>query len=120
VQEKLRAAQPPEFFKLRHHDSVDRISATVLKIIKERFSHLFVSPDDKSGKESYVEKWWSKAYNADIEVVRPITEIDGVDTGFVRASRPNGSDSASWEDFLKEEGDYKKVKATNGVNGNHA
>lgn len=119
VQEKLRASLPPEFFQIRHHDSVDRISATALKILRERFPHLFVSPDDKSGKESYVEKWWSKGYNADIEVVRPIAEIDGIETGFVRASRPNGTDNASWEDFSKTEEDYKKSQATNGVNGNH-
>ncbi|KAJ9254364.1 hypothetical protein DTO212C5_9242 [Paecilomyces variotii] len=119
VQEKLRASLPSEFFQIRHHDSVDRISATALKILRERFPHLFVSPDDKSGKESYVEKWWSKGYNADIEVVRPIAEIDGIETGFVRASRPNGTDNASWDDFSKTEEDYKKSQATNGVNGNH-
>ncbi|KAL2014657.1 hypothetical protein VTN00DRAFT_2182 [Thermoascus crustaceus] len=108
VQEKLRAAQPPEFFKLRHHDSVDRISATTLNIMKQRFPHFFVAPGNEEGKESYVEKWYSKAYGADIEVVRPVAEIEGVDTGFVRASRPNGSDRPSWEDFLAEEEDSRK------------
>lgn len=108
VQEKLRAAQPPEFFKLRHHDSVDRISATTLNIMKQRFPHFFVAPGNEEGKESYVEKWYSKAYGADIEVVRPVAEIEGVDTGFVRASRPNGSDRPSWEDFLVEEEDFRK------------
>jgi hypothetical protein len=109
VQEEMRAAQPPEFFKLRHCDSVDRISSTVLKIMKTRFPHLYVAPDHTSAQEALTEKWYSKAYNADIEVVRPICEIDGVENTFDRASRPNGTDRASWEDFRVSEEDYKKV-----------
>ncbi|RHZ56914.1 CAIB/BAIF family enzyme [Aspergillus thermomutatus] len=109
VQEKMRAAQPPEFFKLRHCDSVDRISSTVLKIMQARFPHLYVAPDNAAGQEALTEKWFSKAYNADIEVVRPIAEIDGVDNSFSRASRPNGSDRPSWEDFKLPEEDYKKA-----------
>lgn len=108
VQEKMRAAQPPEFFKLRHCDSVDRISSTVLKIMQARFPHLYVAPD-VGGQEALTEKWFSKAYNADIEVVKPIVEIDGVDNSFSRASRPNGSDRPSWEDFKLPEEDYKKA-----------
>ncbi|EAW08201.1 CAIB/BAIF family enzyme [Aspergillus clavatus NRRL 1] len=109
VQEKMRAAQPAEFFKLRHCDSVDRISSTVLKIMHSRFPHLYVAPDSESAQEALTEKWFSKAYNADIEVVRPIAEIDGVDNSFVRASRPNGADRASWEDFNLPEEDHKKA-----------
>lgn len=96
VQEKMRAAQPPEFFQLRHCDSVDRISSTVLKIMQKRFPHLYQFPEE-AGAEALTEKWFSKAYNAEIEVVRPIAEIDGVENKFVRASRPNGTDRASWE-----------------------
>lgn len=109
VQEKMRAGLPPDFFKLRHCDSVDRISSTVLKIMQERFPHLYVAPDKAAAQEALTEKWFSKAYNADIEVVRPIAEIDGVDNSFSRASRPNGSDRPSWEDFNLPEEDYKKA-----------
>ncbi|KAF7589312.1 hypothetical protein BBP40_004465 [Aspergillus hancockii] len=109
VQEKMRAAQPPEFFKLRHCDSVDRISSTVLKVMQTRFPHLYVAPDNAPGQEALTEIWYSKAYNADIEVVRPVCEIDGVENTFDRASRPNGADRASWEDFRVSEEDYKKV-----------
>ncbi|KAE8135612.1 CoA-transferase family III domain-containing protein [Aspergillus pseudotamarii] len=109
VQEKMRAAQPPEFFKLRHCDSVDRISSTVLKIMQARFPHLYVAADSASGQEALTEKWYSKAYNADIEVVRPICEIDGIENKFERASRPNGTDRASWEDFREVEEDHKKA-----------
>lgn len=114
IQDKLRAAQPLEFFGLRHHDSVDRISATTLNIMRKRFPDLFES-------ESYTEKWFSRAYNAEIEVVRPVAEIDGVDNIFVRASRPNGSDRPCWEDFHADEEDYRvengQATYRNGANG---
>ncbi|KAL2827208.1 CoA-transferase family III domain-containing protein [Aspergillus cavernicola] len=106
IQEAMRAAQPAEFFSLRHCDSVDRISSTVLNIMQRRFPHLYSSPETL-GKEALTEKWYSKAYDAEIEVVRPIAEIDGVDNSFVRASRPNGVDKPCWEDFGKEEGDRR-------------
>lgn len=96
VQDKMRANLPPEFFQLRHCDSVDRISSTVLKIMQSRFPHLFVTPDEPT---ALIEKWHADAYNADIEVVRPVAQIAGVDNSFVRASRPNGTDQASWEGF---------------------
>ncbi|KKK21770.1 hypothetical protein P175DRAFT_0501325 [Aspergillus ochraceoroseus IBT 24754] len=110
VQETMRAAQPAEFFQLRHCDSVDRISSTVLKGMQKRFPHLYRGPSEAGPEDALTELWYSKAYSADIEVVRPITQIDGVDNSFTRASRPNGVDRASWEDFgAKEEGDYKKA-----------
>lgn len=108
IQEQMRAAQPPEFFKLRHCDSVDRISSTVLKIMQARFPHLYAAPE-QAGEEALTEIWYSKAYGGDIEIVRPITEIDGVENSFIRASRPNGTDRASWEDFEQQEEDFRKV-----------
>jgi hypothetical protein len=107
VQETMRASQPPEFFKLRHCDSVDRISSTVLKDMQKRFPHLYLPPG--AGEDALTEKWYSKAYGTEIEVVRPIAEIDGVDNSFERASRPNGSDRPSWEDFGVEDGDRRVV-----------
>ncbi|KAJ5772593.1 CoA-transferase family III [Penicillium odoratum] len=109
VQEKLRAAQPAEFFQLRHCDSVDRISSTVLKGMQKRFPHLYIGPGlGSEGSQSLTESWFSKAYGTDIEVVKPIAAVQGVDNQFVRASRPNGSDRATWEDFQAEEADLKK------------
>ncbi|PWY86799.1 CAIB/BAIF family enzyme [Aspergillus heteromorphus CBS 117.55] len=106
VQDKMRAAQPADFFNLRHCDSVDRISSTVLKIMQRGFPHLYEGP---GGPAALTETWFSHAYNADIEVVRPIADIDGVDNRFFRASRPNGADRASWEDFAKDEPDVRKA-----------
>ncbi|KAJ5715850.1 CoA-transferase family III [Penicillium malachiteum] len=112
VQEKLRSVQSPEFFKLRHCDSVDRISSTVLKGMHERFPHLYVGAGlATEGRQSLTETWFSKAYGTDIEVVKPVAVVQGVDNQFVRASRPNGADRATWEDFRvlgEGEGDARK------------
>ncbi|KAJ5638736.1 CoA-transferase family III [Penicillium herquei] len=112
VQEQLRSVQTPEFFKLRHCDSVDRISSTVLKGMQVRFPHLYVEAGlAEEGRQALTEKWFSKAYGTDIEVVKPVAVVQGVDNQFVRASRPNGTDRATWEDFhvLGEgEGDARK------------
>ncbi|KAJ5256732.1 CheY-like superfamily [Penicillium angulare] len=107
VQAKLRSVQPAEFFKLRHCDSVDRISSTVLKGMHERFPHLYVGAGLQSEeRQPLTEKWFSNAYDAEIEVVKPVAIVEGVDNQFVRASRPNGSDRANWEDF-RSQGDGK-------------
>lgn len=98
VQEKLRKELSPEFLALRHHDSVDRISATTLRMLRGRLPDLFIE-DSSSSSSPYTERWFSERYGEEIEVVKPVAQIEGVDTGFVRASRPNGSDRASWEDF---------------------
>jgi len=112
VQAKLRASVAPEFLKLRHCDSVDRISSTVLRDMQKRFPHLYIDPGKEiEGRQPLVERWFSHAYNADIDVVRPVAAIEGVDNQFIRASRPNGSDRASWEDFRVDgegEGDVRK------------
>ncbi|KGO56534.1 CheY-like superfamily [Penicillium expansum] len=109
VQEELRKVQPPEFFKLRHCDSVDRISSTVLKGMKERFPHLYKPAGSESeGRKPLTELWSSRAYDADIEIVKPVAVIGGVDNQFVRSSRPNGFDRAAWEEFSVEETDVKK------------
>ncbi|KAJ5894116.1 CoA-transferase family III [Penicillium taxi] len=113
VKEELRAAQPAEFFKLRHCDSVDKISSTVLRGMQSRFPHLYIDPDTKAeGQKALTEKWFAHAYDAEIEVVRPVAVVAGVDNQFVRASRPNGVDRPNWEDFKvngEGEADVKKA-----------
>ncbi|KAJ5818721.1 CoA-transferase family III [Penicillium riverlandense] len=109
VQKELLAAQPPEFFKLRHCDSVDRISSTVLKAMQTRFPHLYTpAGEGGEGRQPLTERWFSRAYNADVEVVRPVAVVEGVENRFVRASRPNGTDQPVWEDFQKDEEDVRK------------
>lgn len=104
VQASLRASLPTELFALRHCDSVDRISSTVLRGMKARFPHLYLPSGQKDGAdEALTEKWYSEAYGAEIDVVKPVAEIEGVDNSFERASRPNGADRACWEDFREED-----------------
>ncbi|KAJ5563430.1 CoA-transferase family III [Penicillium sp. DV-2018c] len=109
VQEELRKAQPAEFFKLRHCDSVDRISSTVLKGMQQRFPHLYLPPAAVSAEHNPLTELWScRAYGADIEIVKPVAAVEGVDNRFVRASRPNGFDRATWDDFNVQEEDVRK------------
>jgi hypothetical protein len=104
------------FFALRHQHSVDQISGTVLKRLRVIRPDLFSGKNEKGevvpGK--YKERWWSGRYGAEIEVVRPVARIDGVETSWVRAARPNGSDNdnKSWAAFeedsgMEEGGDYR-------------
>ena len=110
IQDTLRSSLDPEFLKLRHYDSVDRISATALRGMEDRFPHLFISPNrTNSNEEPYTEEWFSQAYSARIEVVRPVAEIAGIDNSFKRASRPNGNDRPCWEDFQQQENDYRSM-----------
>lgn len=87
----MRSQLSPEFLALTHSHSVDQISkaAREMMMTRESAKGLF----DKK----YLETWWSQKYNEDVSVVRPVVEIEGVEIGFVRGSRPNGMDSASWE-----------------------
>lgn len=88
VQAALREQQTPEFMALRHAHSVDQISKTTLEGMKKSFPELF-----KDGRE----RWYSKGYGAEISVVKPVAEIEGIKSGFSRASRPNGFDKPSWD-----------------------
>ncbi|TQN63750.1 Succinyl-CoA--L-malate CoA-transferase beta subunit [Colletotrichum shisoi] len=107
VKRELRRLAGDDFFALRHSHSVDQISGTALRAMRRYAPALF------GGSSSGVrERWYAKGYGAEIEVVRPVVEMDGVDIGFRRASRPNGSDEASWE-FGPEE-DHR-VGSANGV-----
>ena len=92
VQQSLRSAMGPEFLSLRHANSVDQISGTALRRMRELYPELFVDEG-----ELYVERWWSEAYGKEVQAVRPVAEVEGVRTGFERASRPNGTDEATWD-----------------------
>ncbi|KAK2028575.1 CoA-transferase family III [Colletotrichum zoysiae] len=104
MKNELRKLAGDDFLALRHSHSVDQISGTALKAMKRYAPALFNSPDIQ-------EKWHSKGYRAEVEVVRPVVEIEGLDIGFKRASRPNGTDEASW-DFGPEED--RRISYSNG------
>jgi hypothetical protein len=87
---RLREQAGEEFLALRHSHSVDQISGTALRQLNKKIPEFFQTPD-------LCEKRYSNAYKADVSAVRPVAEIDGLEIGFQRASRPNGSDAPSWD-----------------------
>ncbi|TFB02527.1 Succinyl-CoA-L-malate CoA-transferase beta subunit [Trichoderma ghanense] len=98
VQQSLRDTMGPEVLALRYHNSVDQISGTVLRRMREVFPEFVDNP-------KFLDKWYADKYKAEVCVVKPVVEIEGLEMGFRRASRPNGSDEARWE--VGEEKDYR-------------
>ena len=90
IKEQLRLDAGEEFLSLRHAHSVDQISGTALRRMKDLYPSLF----DES---RYLDRWYSASYQREVKVVRPVVEVEKVDIGFRRATRPNGSDEASWD-----------------------
>ncbi|KAI1875880.1 uncharacterized protein JN550_002166 [Neoarthrinium moseri] len=99
IQESLRSWVGPDFLSLRHAHSVDQISGTALRKMREVFPKLTLD-------KKYLDHWYADSYKADVEAVLPVVEIDGLDISFRRASRPNGTDKASWE--FGSDKDYRK------------
>jgi hypothetical protein len=100
VQEELRTLMGPEFLALRHDNSVDQISGTALRQMRNSFPDFFKRPN-------MLDRWYSAKYKAEVEAVDPVVQVEGLEIGFQRASRPNGSDAATW-DFGVEEDVHKR------------
>jgi len=98
VKDILRFQMSAEFMKLRHSHSVDDISGTTLLMLQKRYPELFDT-------EKFCETWYSKAYGADVCAVKPVVQLEGVEIGFQRGSRPNASDEPSWS--FENDGDVK-------------
>ena len=88
IQEAIRNRHDKGFFELRHADSVDEVGKRALRSMKRVHPELF---DDK-----YCHETWATGYGAKIRFVKPVVEIEGTWQGFVRQSRPNGTDEATW------------------------
>jgi crotonobetainyl-CoA:carnitine CoA-transferase CaiB-like acyl-CoA transferase len=99
IQNQLRSQLTPEFMALRHSHSVDQISKTAKAYMMVKFPELF-------DREKYCETWWSEGYKENVSAVSPVVEIEGIEIGFERGSRPNGTDKPTW-DFGKD-GDFKR------------
>ena len=50
-------------------------------------------------KEEFMQKAWSQAYKEDITWYRSPVSVEGVRVSFERASRPNGLDQPTWENW---------------------
>lgn len=98
IQEELRRQAGPEFLAIRHAHSVDQISGTALRRMRELFPE-FVD------HAKYLDHWYSEGYGANVSAVLPVVEIDGLEISFSRASRPNGTNEPIWG--AGEEGDRR-------------
>lgn len=96
LQEELKRTHDKEFFALRHSDSVDEVGRRALKTMQRVHPELF--------EDEHFHRAWSEKYNAEIKFVKPVADIEGTWNGFLRCSRPNGSDPASWEGWEIDEG----------------
>jgi hypothetical protein len=99
VQDQLRGQMGEDYLALRHANSVDQISGTALRRLRELYPEFVDQP-------KYLDHWYSDSYKAEVSAVLPVAEVQGLDIGFARASRPNGSEHASW-DFGVDK-DYRK------------
>jgi hypothetical protein len=96
IQAAMRDSLPPQFFDLRYCDNVEKSSSIALSIIQSKFQEGSALMGKVPGPAVLTEKWYSHSYKAEIEVARPVVDIEDVESGFVRASRPNGTDKPCW------------------------
>ncbi|KAL8391900.1 hypothetical protein RB595_002195 [Gaeumannomyces hyphopodioides] len=82
------------FLAMRHSNSVDQVSKAALAWMRHKYPSFF-----ETELPGMTERWRSAAYGAEVSVVQPVVWLDGIEFGFSRASRPNGSDEATWDGF---------------------
>ena len=95
VLEKLRQTHDEDFFKLRHHDSVNEVGRRALKSMRRAHPELF--------EQRFFHESWSRGFNTVLRYVSPVAKIEGTRNGFSRSSRPNGFDEATWVDWEVDE-----------------
>ncbi|KLU92900.1 hypothetical protein MAPG_11755 [Magnaporthiopsis poae ATCC 64411] len=83
-----------QFLSMTHSNSVDQVSGAALAWMRHKYPAFF-----ERELPGMTERWRSAAYGAEVTVVQPVVRLDGVEFGFARASRPNGSDEATWDGF---------------------
>lgn len=91
VQSKIKKTFAGPFFDNRHADSTDVFSATALETMKKQAPGLFAN------EEEWTQTWMSRGFgNVEVKAIRPHSTVQGVEVGYERATRPNGSDQATW------------------------
>ncbi|KAM3070352.1 hypothetical protein ACMFMG_010183 [Clarireedia jacksonii] len=91
IQAKVRREHDERFFKLRHADSVDEVGGRALKSMRRVHPELF--------DEQNMQKAYSKGFGEEIRWCRSPVTIEGLRVGFERASRPNGFDAPTWDNW---------------------
>jgi crotonobetainyl-CoA:carnitine CoA-transferase CaiB-like acyl-CoA transferase len=95
VQAKVKREHDDHFFELRHADSVDEVGGRALKSMRRVHPELF---DEKNMQKAY-----SKGFKEEIRWCRSPVTIEGLRVGFERASRPNGFDAPTWDNWEIED-----------------
>jgi hypothetical protein len=95
VQARLRKAHDPAFFDLRHHDSVDEVGKRALKSLKRLHPQLF--------HDELMYTAWSKGFDAEVRWPKDPISIQGLRVGHDRATRPNGFDLPTWDNWEEQE-----------------
>lgn len=94
VQNELRRRHDPQFFELRHSDSVDEVGKRALCSIRRLHPRLFA--------DSLMQSAYSLGFGGVVRWPKEALEIQGLRIGHVRATRPNGFDTPTWEDWEED------------------
>ncbi|KAH8159572.1 hypothetical protein CIB48_g8679 [Xylaria polymorpha] len=89
VQDELRRRHDPQFFALRHSDSVDEVGKRALRSIRRLHPRLFA--------DSVMQSTYSLGFGGIVRWPREALKVNGLRIGHVRATRPNGFDDPTWE-----------------------
>ncbi|RYC58362.1 hypothetical protein CHU98_g7847 [Xylaria longipes] len=95
VQDELRRRHDPQFFELRHSDSVDEVGKRALRSIRRLYPRLFA--------DSAMQSTYSLGFDGIVRWPREALEVSGLKIGHVRATRPNGFDAPTWEGWEVDE-----------------
>ncbi|KAI0550108.1 CoA-transferase family III [Xylaria curta] len=93
VQDELRRLYDPQFFELRHSDSVDEVGKRALRSIVLH-PRLFA--------DNMMQSAYSSRFDGIVRWPREALGVDGLKIGHVRATRPNGFDNPTWEDWEED------------------
>ncbi|KAI1743779.1 CoA-transferase family III [Xylaria scruposa] len=94
VQDELRRLHDPQFFELRHSDSVDEVGKRALRSIRRLHPRLFA--------DNVMQSAYSSGFDGIVRWPREALGVDGLRIGHVRATRPNGFDNPTWEDWEED------------------
>ena len=94
VQEGLRMIHDPEFFALRHSDSVDEVGKRAKQSMLKLFPHLFA--------DDMMQSAWSRGFGAELRWPKEPIRIKGLRICHVRAARPNGYDGPGWDGWEED------------------
>ncbi|KAI1464693.1 CoA-transferase family III [Daldinia caldariorum] len=95
VQNKLRREHDPNFFELRHNDSVDEIGRRALASVRSLHPTLFAN--------HLMQSAYSEGFGGIVTWPKEPLTVSGIKIGHVRPTRPNGYDKPTWEHWERDE-----------------